>query len=348
MSGPVHACDIHSRLWAAMSCIAALILLGEGAAAGGTQNPAGPVPAMGTVAPLPSPMTRGGTVVLQLTITNNHRLPTVRSTARAYLSRDSRWGSSDVLLAPTIPTPAISPEKTRSRNVVVTIPARTAKGRWALLMCVDESSGRSAGKPGTCSRLRGGMRVIDPPSLREVEGGPGYYGRFSNALPTSPSDFPVGVWFESVSSQSDINLDKDAGLNLYVGMTSNSNLGLVRSNGMRAIIQSDERTKFTGVGSETVGWELHDEMDMQCGPPNCDGYGRLNQILAGLPDDGRARYNNYGKGVMFWHSDQDAARWVNEFNQLVSNDIYWFTDPGVCVASEGGLVVHEGIARSVP
>lgn len=51
---------------------------------------------------------------------------------------------------------------------------------------------------------------------------------------------------------------------------------------MNAIIHSDERILFSGLGSETVGWLLDDEMDVTCGPPDCDGYGRLTDIRAGL------------------------------------------------------------------
>ena len=63
-----------------------------------------------------------------------------------------------------------------------------------------------------------------------------YYGRFSHALPSDAGYFPIGVWFESVLSQADVDLDKDAGLNLYVVLTADSNMSLVRGNGMRAFV----------------------------------------------------------------------------------------------------------------
>ena len=65
----------------------------------------------------------------------------------------------------------------------------------------------------------GGTPVIDPPltpnyqvtySLRDVDGGPNYFAQFNNSFPTDPSFFPIGVWYESVTSQADINLDKGA------------------------------------------------------------------------------------------------------------------------------------------
>ena len=54
------------------------------------------------------------------------------------------------------------------------------------------------------------------------------------------------------------------------------------------------------------------------------------------------RYNNYGKGVMFWETNGQAKRFVNDFQQVVSNDIYWFTDPNVSGSSEGGKLLNGG------
>jgi hypothetical protein len=177
--------------------------------------------------------------------------------------------------------------------------------------------------------FRTSVASSDVVQLRNVDGDPEYYSRFSNSLPSDPNYFPLGVWFQSVVSQADVDLDREAGLNLYVVLTANSNLTLVQRNGMHAILQQSEwRTKQIAINSPAVaGWELSDEIDMQQGPGK--GYKTLNNILAQLPDDRRMRYNNYSKGVMFWQTDAQAARFVNEFQQIVSNDIYWFTDPNM-------------------
>jgi hypothetical protein len=184
--------------------------------------------------------------------------------------------------------------------------------------------------------------------LRNVDGGPEYYSRFSNSLPSDPNYFPLGVWFESVLSQADVDLDKDAGLNLYVVLTTTSNLSLVQSNGMRAILQQSEwRTNQAAINNPAVaGWQLHDEIDMQ--QANAAGAvaarNQLNNILASLPADGRLRYNNYGKGIMFWNSDSDAQQYVNNFQDVTSVDEYWFTDPDVSIASQGGHLLNNNVA----
>jgi hypothetical protein len=91
-----------------------------------------------------------------------------------------------------------------------------------------------------------------------------------------------------------------------------------------------------GVASSpaNVGYTLEDEVDMQHGPG--EGYTVMQNANIAAPNDGRARYANYGKGVMFWETDQQAQQFVNEFQSLVSNDIYWFTDPNVCRSMSEG------------
>jgi hypothetical protein len=165
-------------------------------------------------------------------------------------------------------------------------------------------------------------------TLRQVDGGPTYYGQFSGALPTAADYFPIGVWGSYDHTQANRNLDAAAGLNVYVWAADNTFMPQIRSDGRFRVIQ-DEGNR-TGVGTETAGWVLGDEIDMCCGPPGFaggNGYNMLTSTIASLPQDGRAHYANYGKGVMFWETDQQAQRFVNEFQQLVSTDIYWFTDP---------------------
>lgn len=179
-------------------------------------------------------------------------------------------------------------------------------------------------------------------TLAPVDGGSDYYARFHNELPASASYFPIGVWFESVVSQADVNQDRAAGLNLYVVLTANSNLSLVQANGMRTLLQQDEwRNNAPARASPAAsGWVLGDEIDMQLSP--AAGYASLNQILGSLPADRRLRYSNYGKGVSFWLTDAEAARYVNDFQNVVSDDNYWFTDENICAGTEGGQLIAGG------
>jgi hypothetical protein len=186
--------------------------------------------------------------------------------------------------------------------------------------------------------------------LRQVDGGAGYYGKFSPSLPTAASFFPIGVWFESVVTQADIDKDKDVGLNTYVQLTDSTKMNLINSAGMYAIQSEPSRA-----GTETVAWELPDEADMWAGPGDAAwtgkyagegtictpatakcGYTVHRTIRATYPADHRMRYANYGKGVTFWDTNAQAATFVNQFQDIVSVDNYWLTDENICIKGEGG------------
>jgi hypothetical protein len=192
--------------------------------------------------------------------------------------------------------------------------------------------------------------------LRQVDGGAAYYGKFHLGLPSSASFFPIAVWYESVVEPTDAARDKAAGINTYVQLTATSNLDLVRAQGMHAIL--DEAVP--GVGTETAGWMLSDEADMWGGPGTAPwtgnypgsgdicsparaqcGYTIQQTLAAKLPADGRMRYTNYGKGVTFWDSDAQAGRFVNQYQNVVSADNYWFSDQNICGANEGGTLFGD-------
>jgi hypothetical protein len=217
----------------------------------------------------------------------------------------------------------------------------------AALVAVSVGAGAAAivdGRSGSAARVK----------LQQVDGGLRWYGQFSNPLPDDPTFFPIGVWFESVLTQGDIDKDKDAGINTYVELTDGSSFSLIRSNGMHAIHQQYSRNS-----SETTGWLLADEADMWAGPGDnrwsgqegpfqdvCDppggncGYTVMRTLAQKAPADGRLRYANYGKGVLFWETDGEAARFVNKFQDLVSTDAYWFTDNNICSQWEGGALLN--------
>jgi hypothetical protein len=194
------------------------------------------------------------------------------------------------------------------------------------------------------------------PVLRPVDGGRDFYDRFTPALRTDDHFFPVGVWFESVLDVEDVQRDRAAGINLYVELTEDSDLDLVRSAGMTAILGQPRG------GVETVGWLVSDEADMWGGPGSgawtghYPGQGEIcldpgercgftiqESNLRDLPGDARLRFANYGKGVTFWWDDATAARFVNEFQDVVSADNYWFTDEYICGPTEGGVLVGADV-----
>lgn len=205
------------------------------------------------------------------------------------------------------------------------------------------------------------------------EGGPAYWEQWPSTKPwANPSFFPIGVWFESVTQQSDVDLDKAAGLNTYVELTSNSSASLLRANGMWDVTDSP----LAGNGSENVGWLIADEADMlyrsgydrwsgadgwdTCIPIQDDG-GRCGETVmatkkAHLPQNGQPFYANFGKGVMFWEStttcarnqpmpchppsNSEAGQFVNGgYTNWISDDNYWYTDNDLCTGGQGGVLM---------
>lgn len=149
------------------------------------------------------------------------------------------------------------------------------------------------------------------------EGGPAYYASFPQAVAsgmTDPAFFPIAVDFESVTSQGNIDTDKAYGANMYVRLTSDSDLALIRSNGMVTLHQTD--TTATP-GNETVGWTASDELDVS-GPQgwatgatfdNLHAEWQVVESFAGA--DGRMRYTNYSKPVAFNEADALCRVYVN-------------------------------------
>ncbi|SDS52717.1 hypothetical protein SAMN04489743_0261 [Pseudarthrobacter equi] len=197
-------------------------------------------------------------------------------------------------------------------------------------------------------------QVLLPPgiSLHPIDGGTAYYGRFSPSLPDDPGFFPVGVWFESVLSDVDIATDRAAGLNTYVQLTDDSNVDLVKSNGLHAFPSTTK--------SGSSGFVISDEVDMWGGGGNSNWTGRTQGegIICDPPDSAcgytiqeslklqfprqSLLYANYGKGVTFHLKDSEAAQFVNQYQDVVSADNYWFTDPYICSPVEGGAVFAPG------
>ena len=170
--------------------------------------------------------------------------------------------------------------------------------------------------------------------LEPVDGGLGYYDRFSHPLPSNAGYFPIGAWFRSGEAHQ-IPLYRDFGMNLFVGVEAPelANEAAIRSAGMRTLIYIGERTRFNDLGSEVAGWLIDDEADMQSGPGsdtvNCrgGGYDVMRNASNAAPQDGKAKFANYGKGVGWWETDAEAQCFVNNFQDLQSLDAYWMTDP---------------------
>lgn len=201
--------------------------------------------------------------------------------------------------------------------------------------------------------------------------GPAYWSQFDAAKGKwdKPGFFPIGVWFEGVYNSGDTSMDKAAGINTYIALTAPSSMAEVRAAGMYAI-QQWEITQHTlkgihpGTGAETVGWLVGDEIDMRLGPGSAGwdgtdadghclpptakcGYTAARTLKESFPGGGRFYFQNFGKGVLVWESNEQASGFVNGGSQdTLGADIYWYTDKEACHWSQGGKYALEGIARA--
>jgi hypothetical protein len=236
--------------------------------------------------------------------------------------------------------------------VVVALLAAGVAGAGTAVVLVRNAPDPAASAPAAPDAPAPPPPATGVPTLRPVDGGPAYYGQFAAAMPTDDTFFPLGVWYESVLDADDVRQDAAAGINTYVELTEDSDLALVAAAGMQAIVSHPR------AGEGNAGWLLADEADMWGGPGsapwtgNFPGQGEIcgdpvercgftiqEQLRAELPDDGRLRLANYGKGVTFWWDQESAGRFVNDFQDVVSADNYWFTDEYICGPTEGGVLV---------
>lgn len=176
-------------------------------------------------------------------------------------------------------------------------------------------------------------------TLQDIDGGPGYSARFASPMPSDPSFFPIAVWYEGTHTQAEIDKDKANGLNTYLMLTDDSNLPLIRQNGMYAFTPG----RMKNFGSETVGYITGDEVDMSgagwWGAPTPEQFKTLESQLTYLPKDGRARITNFGKGIIFNGNDAEASRMLRDYQDFISADIYWFTDADTWGLNQGGKLL---------
>jgi hypothetical protein len=143
------------------------------------------------------------------------------------------------------------------------------------------------------------------------------------------------VWGSYDHTVANVAEDKAVGINTYVWVadTSASLMQNIRNAGQR-VIQDYGRQANLNLTQEGVGWSLGDERDMTEGPSACPS--AMNQAKATISNlAGGLFYSNYGKGVIFWQNDAQAACFVN-YDDVNSVDIYWFTDGNVCSSSSEG------------
>lgn len=160
------------------------------------------------------------------------------------------------------------------------------------------------------------------------EGGPSYWKQFPKTDAAGwdePDFFPIIAWFNSVSSNEEVQYDKSLGINTYSGMWEGTPYRLFEDNDVFWIGGPLNET-FGPQSENWVGNFLDDEVDGRF-PPE-EGRARLQKSVDESMGDGRFNYANFTQMVMGTDLPApDAEAFVNDYTDVVSIDMYWYTIP---------------------
>lgn len=158
------------------------------------------------------------------------------------------------------------------------------------------------------------------------EGGPAYWKKFPNAKNwTDPSFFPIGIWFNGISSDAEAKWDSDHGINFYIGMWEGTDFSLFERNNLYWVGGRLNST-FKSSSPNWPGVFMDDEVDGRYSP--AQGFAELANIKNEYAGSGKFLYANFTQMVI--GSDlslADQQKYVNDFTDTVSVDMYWYTIP---------------------
>lgn len=184
---------------------------------------------------------------------------------------------------------------------------------------------------GGCSTPSGGAS-LDGNGIHALpriawEGGPEYWSRFSNAKDwTDPNFFPIGLWYGEIDDVDHAKADKAAGLNFYAG-------GLWEGTDFAALQQSEMywvggrvNPSFDDESQYWPGVLLDDEVDGRFTP--AEGFAHLTELKKTMATSRQFLYTNFTNMVVGPElALRDRLHYVNNFADVVSLDMYFYTVP---------------------
>jgi hypothetical protein len=159
------------------------------------------------------------------------------------------------------------------------------------------------------------------------EGGAHYWDQFpasAKAGWNDPSFFPIASWHNGISNDAEVQYDKSLGFNTYIGLDPATPYRLLADNDVYWIGGRLNET-FPENGKQWVGSFLDDEVDGRF--PVGEGQRHLARLRDELSPD-RPAYANFTQMVISRDMpDEDAEAFVNDFTDMISVDMYWYTVP---------------------
>ena len=170
------------------------------------------------------------------------------------------------------------------------------------------------------------------------EGGPAYWNQFPKAVAggwTDPTFFPILIFYNSFSSESEVQFDKGYGINSYVeGYPDYVDYQWLQNNGMYWLSSSPNASfpPLTASAQDSAYWPgifLDDEPDGRFGSAQNDLDYVLN-TLASNPENERFRTFNFTQIVAGNYGDSNNTLYtqmINSYRGPISVDVYWYTIP---------------------
>lgn len=209
----------------------------------------------------------------------------------------------------------------RRRNLAIGIAAILVCGAVGWFWTRSGSDGAS-----TPAEQASAASQLDLPMI-PWEGGPEHWKQFPRAYAagwSDPSFFPIVAWYDGISSNEEVQYDKELGINTYIGMPAETPFGLFVDNNVFWIGNKLNAT-FDESSRNWVGDFLDDEVDGRFTP--AQGRAHLTKIIEDAGADGRFKYANFTQTVIGDLTTADAEAYINQFTDAVSIDMYWYTIP---------------------
>lgn len=169
--------------------------------------------------------------------------------------------------------------------------------------------------------------LLDLP-LVPWEGGAEYWEQFPKTSAAGWDDeaiFPIVLWYNGISTDEEAQYDKSLGFNTYIGMAETTPYRLFEDNNVFWIGPALNES-FTSESKNWVGNILGDEVDGKYAPE--EGHSVLQQAKQVAAGSGRFDYSNFTQIVMGMDMKrEDSERFVNEYTDVASIDMYWYTVP---------------------
>jgi hypothetical protein len=210
-------------------------------------------------------------------------------------------------------------------------------------------------------------RSVTGVTLQPIDGGPNYFADKSPQSAWMDAHILLGAWLEQPQDATEVRYDTAMADNIYWNLAgvpgkSRADYDVIRAGGMH-VSAPDANSRS---GSETVGYDGSDESDMDYGPGSnrwlnnntyntsacvpagsrC-GYTNARFFYTGQPSSdgsighplsGASIHQGYGKGVLFWESNRQAATFLR-YTDILSADSYWLTDSDLRLPSQGGCAL---------